>query len=146
MFKIVISEDTFTPWARKKTASVHEMEEQLLNALRRLLIQEVSPFVPVDQGYLQESPNAFWEIVNSAEGMEILVEWTGEANPDRWDLFIDRNGRYLDYAYWQYLYATPRAGKHNGRARFVDIGLESIEENPYYWETMSKMFLEWLFK
>lgn len=144
-----VLEDTITEWTLTKQSGIPQLEAQLLNTLAQAVNYYVKPFVPRDTSALENSPTSHWEITSHAEGLGMFITWTGDDNPNRWDMFIGDNGELLDYALFQY--TIPMFHKKIGATdHYVDYGLAKLNEGGAKGTRMEyilgKAFIRWLEK
>ena len=150
-----IIENTLDDWVDRKISGLSALEKELIDVLGKYLYKETKRYVPRDEGYLEESPLHFWKITDMAEGIGLNITWTGELNPNRWEMFTVRQQGihggnvvgHLDYALFQY--ENPMMHKKLGATdHFVDYGLRhiSLDNTTESGSVFNRRFLEWLMK
>ena len=137
-----VTEDTFTPWAESKLATVDEFKYDLMNLLANLFLQDVDPLVPYWSGSLQKSAHYLWHWTNTLEVTGLNILWTGQfnLNEEEWKYF--ENPRHEDYALRNYLGEHHTTGTHQPKNEWVEKGLDIFDNklNRY----LRDEFLRWL--
>lgn len=139
-----IVNDTLSAWIERKISELPSFEEQLIQALGKALALDTKPYVPYEQGYLEESAEQVWFIEPSLHNWRLEIVWTGMLNPSRegHEDFIGEDGENLDYALFQYF--APLRHPIKGTDHWVDYGTKDFMDKEI--PKLGDRYLEWLFK
>lgn len=144
--KLIIKEDTFTPWAEKKISTVDAVQEKLLIFLKDLFLGILSEeeIVPHLSGELEESAYDSWEFVGGLESMGILITWSGEENPNEseWERF--GNLEHEDYALANYRGFHWKSMSYQPKNFWVGTGIIELFVSGEGFEKIGVQYLQWL--
>lgn len=148
MFKLVVTEDTFTPWAEKKISSTEALQRDLLIFLKNLFLKHMADnnLVPRLSGELEDSAYDNWEFVGGLEAMSMLITWSGEDNPNEseWEKFV--NTEHEDYALANYRGFHWQTRTYQPKNFWVGTGIIEVFVSGEGFDKMGTRYLEWLLK
>lgn len=105
MIKTQLVEDTVSPWLDKLAPALNSSRERILNSMADMLVEQVTPDVPEQSGYLVESGTENWVVEMSDFRASITVRYTGENNPPENRRRYNQVGEFYpdkDYALFQH--------------------------------------------
>lgn len=145
MIKTKFVEETVTPWLNDIIPSLNASRERILNNMADILVDQTTPDVPEQSGYLVESGFEDWVIEESITRASIKVRYTGEKNPPENRRKYNQVGYFYpdkDYALFQHELVGER--ERGGKGKFLEENLPLAEPNIMkavadgYWEVLTR--------